>query len=249
MESLKDYELGNLQITFDNLSKQVKEKRKILFDDEIFSEFLTSIHKWDFELRLSTFKNSLSKYEYLLTKAYSEKDTNLCYEHHYKTFYNKTIPVENFNERKVFLLERIVDAYKLLITTRDENILSTIESLEEQVEVFFGYWDKLIIDAFQFFTSNIVRTHIAKEVKSISGLLFIITKKYFKNRLRDIRFCFRSIVRFLFKNMDDESDANNVMFSGMRLQTLFNIQKHHLDEFRRNNQATFYYNRIKSTFI
>jgi hypothetical protein len=72
--------------------------------------------------------------------------------------------------------------------------------------------------------------------KFLHGNLMLLVKMTFTRIKRDLRRLFRSIIHFLFKNMSDESDANDFLFNRY-LNKNFIIDQFINHEYKRFNKA------------
>lgn len=125
-------------------------------------------------------------------------------------------PGVSWPEAVVSRLSTFVDSLDLYIATKDASLLCGISSLEWEAMAFSysaGY-SKALEDFYER-----VNSHKARYIYAFRRYNAIVQEKCIKKFKLDLRIVFRNIIRFLFKNMDDESGELNV--EGLKGNNIF----------------------------
>jgi hypothetical protein len=113
--------------------------------------------------------------------------------------------------KKIVLLEQLVTYSDALSIDYDRSLDAKFSSLERELNIYLTFEDKVTLNASgisKFENFSLVDTYIHKLQREF---LYII-RTVILERTRDLRDSFRKMVRFHFKNMNDESDASNLSF-------------------------------------
>jgi hypothetical protein len=142
----------------------------------------------------------------------------------------------NNNKNNCFSKSSLSIKERLDITERLINLATQIiEKNNFSVEIEFALLENRLGYELDFVTSlypqfyseseqNLHARELQIQIKFILALIKECTRYLFRNFNSDLRFRYRSIVHFLFKNMDDESDESNNLpaFLKHRLLPIFN---------------------------
>jgi len=125
--------------------------------------------------------------------------------------YFDTISFSEFLHRKKKVLQHLIKLSQSLIVNYDEELELHFSKYENELEKYLDYEDRYL----EFnFPSNLAEDYffiISNEIRILRSQLTNLFKNRLSHLKRDLRQSFRSIIRFLFKNMDDESDPSNVL--------------------------------------
>lgn len=108
-------------------------------------------------------------------------------------------------ENQLFKTYEQLSEHDSIISQRLSNVIH--ESLHEYIAS--------ADETFLFHAASVVYSYskfASAEIKKASGQLKSIISKYILDTVRDLRKFFRSIIRFLFKNMDADNDHNKILF-------------------------------------
>ena len=151
-------------------------------------------------------------------------------------FRNCGLSVGPARPRKLWLLERLMEVSNTLSLNYDAELESYFHSLEAEFNTCLTADDIIILAASG--RANIHNPSILYLYqKFLRSDLVLLLKTIFIRINRDLRHIFRCIVNFLFKNMADESDANDFLFNRY-LNKNFVIVKFNHDVHKQNNRTS-----------
>jgi len=145
--------------------------------------------------------------------------------------FNSEAAKQKLEKRKEILVEaiRTIDEF---IATNDESLKFSIKQIESELLLY--------IDPFEYLCDPLEATYRVYETstnpkKFILKRLKVSIRKIVIKISRDLRFSFRSIVRFLFKNMDDNSGDENVLRFHLCKALFLHFKIIYPNGFKRNN--------------
>lgn len=207
------------QIIVDGLNKQIaKEKIRVKKTTSIFESFAFLIN----EVRKSEIKRKLLKYERVLARP-----------NKYAVYFYSAIDLGETKSdiydlklqqhKRETVLIKIVESLKDLSKSYDEQKWNKLKELEKNYERLSSKDIYSLMDIEDLLVSSIdeireIKNIIQKGLKDLRKKRSLILKANSNNLRRDIRQFFRCIVRFIFKNMDDESGDNKLLVTNLKQQ-------------------------------
>jgi hypothetical protein len=189
----------------DVLSKQIK--RMVLIDYKI-SETLSNAIEHLFKINQDYLEVNRKSFYYKKFKFYT-RAINL--ERQY--IYDNCV-FDNSSDEKLEILLNLATAASFLSENNDTELTAVFNGLENQLFHYLHLTGQAAY-CFYYITPYKYCTDPTEfSIEYLKLLLSILLKLIIRKGHRDLRFCYQCIVRFLFKNMDDESgDKNNLIFS------------------------------------
>jgi len=132
---------------------------------------------------------------------------------------------EGFIKKERVLIRLISVIDKIIENSNDVSLRSEFNSLEEELSLYLDGIDHFL--QHKSIYQIIFSVHELKDkLRTLRNYLRHVIKYFSLRTYRDLRQSFRNIIKFLFKNMDDESDANDVLRFSIST-TLFNHSIHY----------------------
>lgn len=197
------------QIQIDNL---FMEKRKL--ESQIFYEDKKSY----FKKLLAQSQSLISSYEYYCSK---QDSVHLDVQ---SRFFNFFPNIENHYAKEDILSKLISVSDKLILHYDNQDLKDEFKKLELELHNYLDGYDLLV-----FHLGRISKASNTSDLKVqlhyIKNELYFSLRNKFLAVSRDLRQSFRDIIKFLFKNMDDESHDHNALKTNF-LTALYYQNKH-----------------------
>jgi hypothetical protein len=209
--------LERLQNTLKAIKKGQDDTLQLLNDQLIFAFLERDFARNELKNKLAQCKRVLVSCEKELQE---QQDQQLILTGSY--LFSSPLAILNPTVTKKKKLELLIGLIEKYLETNEESLLDTISILDTDL-CFIDGWQEipLIGTSFSIVNSNDSR----KKRYIIKRLRRIICNSIFRI-WRDLRYNYRTIIKFLFKNMDDESGNNIAVFELNSKQHLSFIQQH-----------------------
>ena len=183
------------QIQIDNL---FIEKRKL--ESQIFYEDKKSY----FKKLLAKSQSIISSYEY-----YSSKQDSIHLDVQTRLF-NFYPNIENHYAKEDILSKLISVSDKLILHYDNQDLKDEYKNLERELNNYLDGYDLLVFHLGLISKASNV-SELKVQLHYIKNELYFSLRNKFLAVSRDLRQSFRDIIKFLFKNMDDESHDHNAL--------------------------------------
>jgi hypothetical protein len=122
------------------------------------------------------------------------------------------------------ITQRLINLANQIIENNNFHVESEIALLENMLGYEFDYVAYLFPRFYVENDESLYTLELQMQIDFILALIKEYTTYLFRNLKRDLRFRYRSIIHFLFKNMDDTSDECNNLHESLkhRLLPIFN---------------------------
>jgi hypothetical protein len=135
--------------------------------------------------------------------------------------------------RRLLLLKKLIKLAEHLSQNDDAASEMLFHTLEVEFNCYLSASDFAVLNI-SGINKSLNPTLLEIFHKFLKADLVRLIRNIYKGIRRDLRQFFRSIIHFLFKNMSDESDADNFLFNTLSNKRLLTVQIHHYDNQRNN---------------
>lgn len=208
------------QLLVDDLFLSIKQEKKKL---KKTTSLLDTISDFLRIFQIDEYKRKLNQYERLLENSkISRTDFSYNYSCSDEDLFN-AIRRKYCNES---LLQRGITVLRELLIDDDDEKTKEFKEIEKVLELqgLFGsstnVWEEVYNSLSEI---SEYRERITNSIQKTQKLIGYYLRRKYKILGRDIRQCYRNIVRFKFKNMDDQSGDDNNLFSKKNRESNFII--------------------------
>lgn len=223
----KQIEIDDIFISIRDLENRLYYETRQKYFKKLLEKSATFNNSYRFE---PIFQIPAETHEFLSTEYFWEdSENNLSKFWHFKkgpeatsSFNSEYYFTYGLTEKEKILHELIEVTEKLKTYYYDLELIDHFRSLEIELSFYLDYGDRILLNP-EIYSSFFVIHETKEALKTLRKVLNSFLGKKFIAFIRDIRQSFRNIIKFLFKNMDDEGVENNVL-KKIFLKTLSNSQ-------------------------